>query len=77
MGANTRDYAAQKEPEILDADMTPRDLIETLKRLRFQDGSCAIFDRQTDSRLSGDRGVRLAPEETPCSHFLTASLPLS
>jgi hypothetical protein len=43
MGANISDYSAHKEPEILDADMTPRDVIEALKRLRFQDGSCAIW----------------------------------
>jgi hypothetical protein len=48
MSANTSDYSVGKnEPEILDADMTPRDVIETLKRLRFKDGSCAIsIDKQ-------------------------------
>jgi hypothetical protein len=47
MSANTSDYSVHKEPEILDADMTPRDVIEALKRLRFKDGSCAIsIDKQ-------------------------------
>jgi hypothetical protein len=43
----TSDYSAHNEPEILDADMTPRDVIEALSRLRFQHGSCAIsIDKQ-------------------------------
>ena len=48
MSANTSDYFVRKnEPQILDANMTPRDVIEALKRLRFQDGSCAIWvDKQ-------------------------------
>jgi len=41
--ANTSDYFVRKnERQILDADMTPRDVIGALKRLRFQDGSSAI-----------------------------------
>jgi hypothetical protein len=43
MSAYARDYAPKNEPEILDADMTPHDVIEALKRLRFQDGCCAIW----------------------------------
>ena len=47
MSANASKYSAHKEPEIFDADMTPRDVIEALKRLRFQDGWCAIWiDKQ-------------------------------
>ena len=60
----TSDYSGHNEPEFLDADMTPRDVIEALSRLRFQHGSCAISNRQADSRLPGDRGVCLAAEET-------------
>ncbi len=31
-------YGAEYEPEVLDADMTPTDIIDTLKRLNLRSG---------------------------------------